>query len=260
MIDLVVPMMPPRIVAIHGAVANAATWLPLQRELGESFEFIAPDLPGHGTKRDGPFQLESALNMIVELTKQDQKPLLQPTLLIGDSLGGYLAILAAARLGDAIDGLVIGSATFDLSGNSGMLMALTDIPVTFAQNLFGRERMESVVGAALKRITDPNTADAIITRGLRLKARSESITALQGIDIRSALQKINCPIYFVNGAYDIPTAWYTRVFARYAKEGYAVTLPTAWHGCMMTHPHEIAEIINTALVRIYRDKALRSRS
>lgn len=243
---------PPLVIAVHGAVTNAATWLPLQRELGEGVEFAAPDLPGHGTNRETPFALEPSLKLIADLIPSGSAASDRPVVLVGDSLGGYLALLAAAAANTTVGAVIAGGCSFPLDKFAGTLVSATNLPVGLALLAGGKEYLEKGLGALLRRVTDPETAEAVLARGLRIEARAESLTALRTTDFRTVVAGIQSPVYFVNGAFDVPAAWLTRVFAGYASDGYAVTIPGAFHGCMLSHPRETAEVIRTAFVRSER--------
>ena len=58
--------------AIHGAVANAAAWLGLERELGAALPVDAPDLPGHGLRRAEPFVLEAVVSELSARAREVQ--------------------------------------------------------------------------------------------------------------------------------------------------------------------------------------------
>jgi pimeloyl-ACP methyl ester carboxylesterase len=81
-------------VLIHGVTSNAASWVRVGPELAAwGFYIVAPDLRGHGDspKADGQYALGL---MAADLA--DSAPV-APTLLIGHSFGGVMAILATLR-------------------------------------------------------------------------------------------------------------------------------------------------------------------
>src|SRR5689334_1905374 len=99
-------MATPALVLIHGATLSGAMWAPLRRHLDPRLQVLAPDLPGHGSRRGERFTLEGA----VETVRQAVEALAPaPVLLVGDSLGGYTALSSAAALPqDRLLGLVAG--------------------------------------------------------------------------------------------------------------------------------------------------------
>ena len=232
-------------IALHGAVVNAASWLPLQHELGESVEFFAPDLPGHGAHRNVPFTVEAALSSVDQALASIRPG--RPVIVIGDSLGGYLALLAAARAGDRVHAVVAGGASFVVQGFGGLLLKLTDIPLDLLHLCLGEEKSAQLFGILMRRMTDAATVEAIAAGGVRIAARHESINALRNVDILAAVKACKGRVYMVNGEYDIPAVFFTRTFASEAKEGYAVVIPGAWHGCAVSRPIEFADVVRTAV-------------
>src|SRR5262249_16882149 len=81
-------------VLIHGVTSNAASWVRVGPELAAwGFYVVAPDLRGHGDspKVDRQYALDL---MAADLA--DSVPA-APTLLVGHSFGGVMAILATLR-------------------------------------------------------------------------------------------------------------------------------------------------------------------
>jgi pimeloyl-ACP methyl ester carboxylesterase len=243
----------PLVVAVHGAVTNAASWLPLQRLLPEAFEFIAVDLPGHGTRRDSRFSIAAALQIIdaaLPSTPRDR-----PTVLIGDSLGGYLALLEAARAGERVQCVVAAGASADLRGALGMLLAATGLPLNILHFFLGAARVETILAMGMRLVTDKATVEAVKARGLSISGRGESIKVLRNVDILGAIKSCKARVYLVDGAFDVPCAWNTRTYAGYAAHGYAVTISHAFHGCAISRPVEFADVISTAVAAAQVDLA-----
>jgi len=194
----------PLVIALHGACANGAAWIPLRRELPPGVELWAPDLPGHGSRATGePFTLEAALALIAELvaTATPRRPVLA-----GDSLGGYLALAAAARIPQGrLGGVVAGGCTWSMHGVAGALARLTDLPAALAERIVGPARANALLASAARRAADPETGRALAAAGMRAAARGESLRELRGLDLRALAARITVPVVFVNGRFDYPT-------------------------------------------------------
>lgn len=101
------------IVLLHGMRVSGAMWAPLRANLGDdrarrSRLVSSPDLPGHGGRKDEPFTMDDAIaacrDEIVELGGK--------ALLVGHSLGGFVAFATAAEHPELVAGVVaIGAST-----------------------------------------------------------------------------------------------------------------------------------------------------
>ena len=95
------------IVFLHGMGTSAATWNRCMELLYDRFTVVAPDLLGHG---DSPV-LEDPAEYTRDRTLVDVDDILAgldaPPVLVGHSLGGYLALAYAATRPDAVSGVVV---------------------------------------------------------------------------------------------------------------------------------------------------------
>jgi hypothetical protein len=130
------------VIAVHGAAVNGATWMPLERILPASVELIADDLPGHGERRDEPFDFATAV-------------------------GG---IVAAARSAVRTLSSWAGSCTFTMRGLAGAVARISPVPGM----LIPRSAMRTLV----YRICEPDIACAIEARGLVPPMRNVTMRAL----------------------------------------------------------------------------------
>ena len=95
----------PSVLLLHGATLNGHMWDPLRRFLDPRYHVLAPNLPGHGSRRDQQFSLERAVE-VVQAAAQAAPP--GPLIVGGDSLGGYTTMAAAAALPpERVAGLVL---------------------------------------------------------------------------------------------------------------------------------------------------------
>ena len=81
-------------VLIHGVTSNAQSWIRVGPRLAaQGYYVVAPDLRGHGDspKRDGEYALDLMVSDLPDTIPTT------PTLLIGHSFGGVMAILAATQ-------------------------------------------------------------------------------------------------------------------------------------------------------------------
>ncbi len=84
------------VVCLHGITANALTWLPLADELAGQARLIAPDLRGRAESSGtvSPAGLGAHVDDLVAVLDAYQ---LDRAVLVGHSMGAYVAVLAAAK-------------------------------------------------------------------------------------------------------------------------------------------------------------------
>jgi len=114
-----------RFVLVHGAFAGGWIWEPVGKRLTEAGHVVdAPDLPGSGDDDTpvGAVTLESCAARIVDALQRGS----EPSLLVGNSMGGLIATQAAARCPDKVAALVYVAAFVPCDGQS--LLALTQLP------------------------------------------------------------------------------------------------------------------------------------
>ncbi len=114
-----------RFVLVHGAFSGGWIWGPLAERLTAAGHIVkAPDLPGSGedkTPASGVTLDACAARVCDELQKSSQ-----PSLLVGNSMGGVIVTQAAARCPDRVAALVYVAAFAPQDGQS--LLDLTRLP------------------------------------------------------------------------------------------------------------------------------------
>src|SRR5487761_402815 len=112
--DVAGPPGAPTIVFLHGMRVTRKMWKPQMERLASSYRLIALDLPGHGALSNIPFRLDTAVDILAEVISREARN--ARALVVGISLGGYVAMEFGARYPDKAVGLVIASATVEPRG------------------------------------------------------------------------------------------------------------------------------------------------
>ena len=100
------PVDAPTIVLVHGGAAHAAWWDHVAPGLAHEHRVVAMDLAGHGDSGRLPaYTLASWSRQVVEVVRARTTP--APVLLVGHSMGGVVAMLAAHELGADVAALVM---------------------------------------------------------------------------------------------------------------------------------------------------------
>lgn len=92
------------VVGIHGLGGSLLNWVPVAPFLAPLGHFTAFDLPGFGYS---PPRASSSIPSHVQTTIEYLETLSDPPLIIGNSMGGLVAMLVAATRPDLVRGLVL---------------------------------------------------------------------------------------------------------------------------------------------------------
>lgn len=95
----------PLIVLVHGGAANSSWWDHVGPHLSEHHRVVAIDLTGHGdSDHSDDYSLEEWAEEVrsVALAESDQKPVI-----IGHSMGGFVALTAAREFGEQLHGVAV---------------------------------------------------------------------------------------------------------------------------------------------------------
>jgi len=95
------------IVFLHGMGTSAATWNRCMELLEDRFTVVAPDLLGHGDSPVPDDPAEYTRDRTLVDVDDIVADLAEPPVLVGHSLGGYLALAYAATRPDAARGVVV---------------------------------------------------------------------------------------------------------------------------------------------------------
>lgn len=94
------------IVLLHGLAGHAGEWDPICQRLSPRYRVIAIDQRGHGASERHPQDLSRAAYVADVIAVTDQLALRRPVL-VGQSLGGHTAMLAAAAQPELVRALVL---------------------------------------------------------------------------------------------------------------------------------------------------------
>lgn len=94
----------PAFVLIHGANDHAGTWFAVAPALAQRYRVIVPDLAGHGESepRSGPIPVSLIIEKLEALLNEERD-----LTLIGNSLGGWMALLYTLRNRERVSRLVL---------------------------------------------------------------------------------------------------------------------------------------------------------
>ena len=190
--------MPLELVLVHGSRLNAACWGPLRERL-PGHVIHAPDLPGHGTRLGEDFDMESA----VAVVEQAVIECAAPPLLVGHSLGGYVALECAARAGHReIAGLALLGASADPSTPMAAPYKAVGEGVRLGLSVTRlRETLTAADKTLLQRALG-EAGEAIVEHGVDVATIPVAWQAVVDHGDLSLLHDVSVPVRFINGQLD----------------------------------------------------------
>jgi pimeloyl-ACP methyl ester carboxylesterase len=222
----------PSLVFIHGTRLTGELWAAQRSDLGARYRVLTPDLPGHGTRADEPFTLAAAADAVAatlreELARAGVKPVL-----IGLSLGGFVAMDVAARDPELVGGLVIAGA----SGEPGGPLSL---PILLLERILsaGGPRLQTRLNAWYFRTRyGPAIAEPIIRGGFWPRGGVQALRAIRAERFAPRLAAYPGPTLILNGDWDPFFRSGSRTFARVAADARRVRLARATHLSNLDQP------------------------
>jgi pimeloyl-ACP methyl ester carboxylesterase len=186
----------PPIVFVHGALMGRAVWRPQIDLLADRFRCIGVDLPGHGTQRDLPFELDDAAEGVARAIDQAANG---RAVLVGLSLGGYVAMTVAGRYPQKIRGLVIAGSTREPTGLNHVAFLAYSALLRIAPESIVR----TVALAWFRRRYGPILGAAITAGGHFARGGSRAVRRIAGSRFRERLVAYGGPILVINGTFDL---------------------------------------------------------
>lgn len=244
------PSPQPAVILVHGATLNGRSWDPVRRLIDPRLQVLAPDLPGHGARRDETYTLQGAVDTVLAAARELGEA---PFILAGDSLGSYTSQAAAASLPqDRLKGLVLGGATQEFIGAPVLPYAAKALMFRVLLPLMGEDKLiERKIPDTLREcgMLDADI-EATMAAGISLRAFPQAVRALRGVRFRARLAQIAQPTMFINGDLDTP---HVRGEARYVASARAATVHRfagCEHGVSLRRSADYADLLNEFARRV----------
>jgi pimeloyl-ACP methyl ester carboxylesterase len=224
----------PAIVFLHGAGMDHTVWqLPARSFAWHGHSVLAPDLPGHGRSEGPPLASIAAMtSWVAKLLDADG---VRQAALVGHSMGGAIALEAAAALGERITGVALLGTAAAIPVHRDLLAAAREQPDTAY-----RMMTAWAFGARAKMGGNPAPGLWMTGAAMALFARNAAGVLFTDLDAcnawktgADAARKVACPALVLLGSQDImaPTR-NGRELAAMIAGSRTVTIPDCGH--MMT--------------------------
>jgi pimeloyl-ACP methyl ester carboxylesterase len=185
----------PPIVFVHGALMSHSVWRPQLDTLRGQVRCLAVDLPSHGVLVDEPFTLERGVATVRAAIDAAGGR----AVVVGLSLGGYVAMALAGRHPDAVRGLVIAGCTREPARLSRVIFLV----YALALRLVPQRPLRAVVDLLLRRHYGPTVGAAITSGGYHPRGGGLGVRAIVGGRFRERLLRYGGPILAINGTHDL---------------------------------------------------------
>jgi pimeloyl-ACP methyl ester carboxylesterase len=204
--------------------------------LADEFCVVSIDLPGHGVLVDEPFELEAAADHVGDVIAT---ALGRPAVVVGLSLGGYVAMALAARRPELVRGLVLSGATAEPIG----LRAVPYRALAWALIRFDGARLDALNARFFRARFVPGIAEPILAGGFWSRGGAGALRALVGERFAARLAAYPGPTLIINGEYDLLFRFATGTFARAARDARRVRLRGATHLANLDRPEAFSEAV-----------------
>ncbi len=194
---------------LHAFPLSSAMWEPQFVSLGQVARILAPDLPGFGGSplANPPWTLDSLADQLVQFL--DDVHVQEPVVVVGLSMGGYLAMAMARRHAQRLAGLVLADTKAEPDDTDARTNR--DRLIRVAQE----HGVSAIVEAMLPKMTAPitqRTRPGVLDQ-LREMASGQSVAGVTAAlaalrdrpDARPGLAEITLPTRVIVGASDLIT-------------------------------------------------------
>lgn len=223
------------VVFVHGAGISRHMWRPQVEALSEDYRVVTFDLPGHGTQNDTGFEFDSAVEWLADIV-ENVRP--SSVVLVGHSLGGYVALECAARTSDQVSGLVLSGSSAEYQGWLGFRTRMAAAFYRLGGRIpFVDRRFRARTADQIRRLPiQATTAQAIIDGGFYLQSWGVAGRTLVGRDFQSRLKHYNGPVLLVNGEEDTLNVPNAKQFAAELSNVESAVIADAGHLCNLQAP------------------------
>lgn len=234
--DLAGPPDGTAIVLVHGTRLSRAAWAPQVARLAGEFLIVVPDLPGHGALAHVPFTLAGAADSLAEVIDEAAGG---RAIVVGHSLGGYVAMELAARSPERVAGLVLAGATREPVGP----WSLPYRWLALMLRVGNRPAFDGLNARFFRWRFGPAISEPLVAGGFWPRGGAAALAALTGERFIPRLERYPGPTLIVNGALDPLFRLGERAFLAAAQDGRREVIKGATHLLNLDRPAAFSESV-----------------
>lgn len=234
--DVAGPAGAPAMVFIHGTRLTRKAWTAQMTALSDEFRTIAIDLPGHGVLADVPFTLTGASDRLAEIIDREAGG---QAIVVGLSLGGFVAMDLAARSPARVRGLVLAGATTEPTG----LRRIAFVALAWVLSTFDGPALNSLNRWFFRVRFPPAIAEPIIAAGFFSSGGAAALRSIVGEQFLPRLAAYPGRTLIIEGSLDLPLRLMERTFLRTARHGRLVRIAGASHLSNLDRPAAFSEAV-----------------
>lgn len=220
----------PAIVFVHGTRVSRAAWDGQVRRLAGEFRCVTLDLPGHGARADERFTLEGAADDVAAVIEEAVPA--GRAVVVGLSLGGYVALESAARHPERVTGLVLSGCSTDPVGPAEVAFRIyAGLMAAIPPRL-----LDPAMARAFRFLYGRAVADPVVAGGFGTRGGVDAVRSLVGRRFRDRLFDLWVPVLIVNGALDLVFGPSGDAWAAACRRGRHLVIPRAGHLADLDRP------------------------
>jgi pimeloyl-ACP methyl ester carboxylesterase len=223
---------------LHGAGLSSVMWRPQLEALSGDLDVAAVDLPGHGSRAAERFSFPAAREVVRAAVAGE------PAVLVGLSLGGYVAMDAAVDDPYAAAALVLTGCSVDYSRVGQRIVAWTGEAF---QRAWPKRMLREAQRSAFARRYPDLAEDLVADHSWR--GYADALRAARRIHWYERIAAYRDPVLVLNGGADAPHVRAQEALLGHLRSGRVQVIEGAGHLANLDRPAEYTAAVRAAVAR-----------